>query len=280
MFTPVFHTRAEVAALVAALRKTGTRIALVPTMGALHEGHLELVKLARRHADKVVVSIFVNPTQFAPHEDFDRYPRALGSDVTELSEHKVDLVYAPSVEEMYPDGVKQDVVPQGPPAAGLESEARPHFFGGVATVVTKLFEHVTPDIAVFGEKDWQQLQVIKTFVAAKMGVEIIPGPTVREPDGLALSSRNRYLSPEHRAAAPALHRALSDVAKKIAKGDKITDAISDAKSAIEKAGFSIDYVEARHAEKLTPVTTLKDGPIRLLVAARIGGTRLIDNVGV
>jgi pantoate--beta-alanine ligase len=237
-------------------------------------------RVARKHADRVVVSIFVNPTQFAPHEDFDRYPRTLGNDVTDLSEHKVDLVYAPSIEEMYPDGVKQDVVPEGPPAAGLESDARPHFFGGVATVVTKLFEHVKPDIAVFGEKDWQQLQVIKTFVARKLGVEIVPGPTVREKDGLALSSRNRYLSPEHRASAPALHRALTNAAEKIAQGENIANSITDAKSDIEKAGFSIDYVEARHAEKLTPVTTLKDGPIRLLVAARIGGTRLIDNVGV
>jgi len=276
----IVHDPAELAVAVEDWRTAGDRIALVPTMGALHEGHLELVKLARQHADRVVVSIFVNPTQFAPHEDFDRYPRTLGRDVTELSDVKADLVYAPSVEEMYPDGVQPDVVPQGPPADGLESDARPHFFGGVATVVTKLFEHVRPDVAVFGEKDWQQLQVIKHFVAPKTGVEIVAGPTVREKDGLALSSRNRFLSDEHRASAPALHRALTAAAEKIAKGEQIARAISDARKAIEKAGFSVDYVEARHAEKLTAVTTLEDGPLRLLVAARIGGTRLIDNVAV
>src|SRR5690606_29743216 len=156
------------------------RIALVPTMGALHEGHLALVRLAKKHADRVVVSIFVNPTQFAPHEDFDRYPRTLESDASMLEKEGVDAIYAPSINEMYPEGVAQDVVPNGAPADGLESEARPHFFGGVATVVTRLVQHVRPDIAVFGEKDWQQLQVIRTFVAPPLDVEIVPGPTVRE----------------------------------------------------------------------------------------------------
>lgn len=273
------HTRAELSATLDSYRAKGERIALVPTMGALHDGHLALVRLAKERAGRVVVSIFVNPTQFAPHEDFDRYPRTLESDAAMLEKEGVDLIYAPDIAEIYPDGVAQDMVPQGPPADGLESEARPHFFGGVATVVTKLFEHVRPDIAVFGEKDWQQLQVIKTFVAPRLGVEIVPGPTEREADGLALSSRNRYLSPDHRAAAPALHRALTAAAMKISAGNNISQAVSDARGEIEAAGFTVDYVEARHAETLRPVSAPND-PLRLLVAARIGGTRLIDNVPV
>jgi pantoate--beta-alanine ligase len=280
MFPIVVHTRADLAAQIATFRTKGERIALVPTMGALHAGHLELVKLASEHADRVVVSIFVNPTQFAPHEDFDRYPRVLGQDAVELSAHKVDLVYAPAVEEMYPEGVVQDVVPEGGPAAGLESEARPHFFGGVATVVTRLFDHVKPDVAVFGEKDWQQLQVVRAFVAPKAGVEIIAGPTVREADGLALSSRNRFLSLADRKKAPALHHVLSESAVLISRGAPIANVMTTARREIEKAGFTVDYVEARHAETLAPVTDNHHGPMRLLVAARIGGTRLIDNVAV
>ncbi|BCJ91144.1 pantothenate synthetase 2 [Terrihabitans soli] len=249
-------------------------------MGALHAGHIALVRLAAKHAERVVVTIFVNPTQFAPHEDFDRYPRVLGQDAVELSGAKVDLVYAPSVEEIYPEGVKQDVVPEGGPASGLESNARPHFFGGVATVVTRLFDHVRPDVAIFGEKDWQQLQVIKTFVAPKFDIPIIPGPTVREEDGLALSSRNRYLSLEDRKKAPALHRVLTESAVLISRGAPVSAVMTSAKHEIEKAGFTVDYVEARHAETLAPATDGHHGPIRLLVAARIGGTRLIDNVAV
>ena len=274
------HTRAELSANLDPCRSRGERIALVPTMGALHEGHLALVRLAKQSADRVVVSIFVNPTQFAPHEDFDRYPRTLESDAELLAKEGVDMIYAPSITEMYPDGVVQDVVPQGPPADGLESDARPHFFGGVATVVTRLFKHARPDIAVFGEKDWQQLQVIKTFVAPPLGIEIVPGPTVREPDGLALSSRNRYLSPEHRAAAPALHHVLSESAVLISRGAPIPAVMANARAEIEKAGFTVDYVEARHAETLAPVADTHQGPLRLLVAARIGGTRLIDNAAV
>ena len=281
MSAPVFHTKAEISALVGGFRVKGERVALVPTMGALHEGHVALVHLAHKHADRVVVSIFVNPTQFAPNEDFDRYPRTLGADVTGLGPAKVDLVYAPSVEEMYPEGFATRVLPDGGPAAGLESDARPHFFGGVATVVTKLFTQVKPDIAVFGEKDWQQLQVVKRMTRdLDLGVEIVPAPTVREADGLALSSRNRYLSPKDRKAAPALHRVLSESAVLISRGAPIANVMTNARRQIEKAGFTVDYVEARHAETLAPIQDAHHGPIRLLVAARIGGTRLIDNVAV
>lgn len=280
MFPLVLHTRADLDAALARFRQKGERIALVPTMGALHAGHIALVELAAQHAQRVVVTIFVNPTQFAPHEDFDRYPRVLGQDAVELSGTKVDLVYAPSAAEIYPEGVKQDVVPQGGPADGLESDARPHFFGGVATVVTRLFDHVKPDVAVFGEKDWQQLQVIRSFVAPKFGVEIIPAQTVREEDGLALSSRNRFLSLQDREKAPALHRVLTESAVLISRGAPIGNVMATAKKEIEKAGFTVDYVEARHAETLAPVTDAHHGPVRLLVAARIGGTRLIDNVAV
>jgi pantoate--beta-alanine ligase len=280
MLSHVVHTRADLDKTLATFRARRERIALVPTMGALHAGHIALVNLAAEKADRVVVTIFVNPTQFAPHEDFDRYPRVLGQDAIELSNAKVDLVYAPSVDEIYPEGVKQDVVPEGGPAAGLESDARPHFFGGVATVVTRLFDHVKPDVAIFGEKDWQQLQVIKTFVAPKFDIPIIPGPTVREEDGLALSSRNRYLSPDDRKKAPALHRVLTESAVLISRGAPVGNVMANARKEIEKAGFTVDYVEARHAETLAPATEAHHGPMRLLVAARIGGTRLIDNVAV
>ena len=280
MASIVVHTKSDLQSALGRYRTDGQRIALVPTMGALHEGHLALVKLARQHADRVVVSVFVNPTQFAPHEDFDRYPRTLDSDVEALGD-LADLVYAPSVADMYPEDFATRVLPQGGPADGLESDARPHFFGGVATVVAKLLLRVQPDVAIFGEKDWQQLQVVTQMVRdLDIATSIIPGPTVRESDGLALSSRNRYLSAEDRAAAPILHRSLTAAAGKIAAGADIAEAVQQARREIESAGFSVDYVEARHAKKLTLVSGLDDGSIRLLVAARIGGTRLIDNVPV
>ena len=274
------HTKDDLRTAVAGWRAAGEQVALVPTMGALHAGHLALVRLAGTKADRVVVSIFVNPTQFAPHEDFGRYPRTLEADLEALSAERVDLVYAPSADQIYPEGFVTRVVPDGAPAAGLESDARPHFFGGVATVVTKLFTQVRPDIAVFGEKDWQQLQVVRRLSRdLDLDVEIVPGPTVREPDGLALSSRNRYLDPKHRKAAPTLHRVLSESAVLISRGAPIAAVMTNARHEIEKAGFTVDYVEARHAETLEPVEG-HHGPIRLLVAARIGGTRLIDNVAV
>jgi pantoate--beta-alanine ligase len=277
----VVHTRAELRETVRSWHAAGQRVALVPTMGALHAGHLALVRLARGQADRVVVSIFVNPTQFAPHEDFGRYPRTLDADVEKLAGVAADLVYAPAGDEMYPEGFATRVVPEGGPAAGLESDARPHFFGGVATVVTKLLRQAEPDLAVFGEKDWQQLQVVKRLVAdLDLGVEIVAGPTEREPDGLALSSRNAYLSAEHRAAAPALHRALTEAAALIGGGAPMGPTLARARSSVEAVGFTVDYLEGRHASDLTPIEGPHHGPVRLLVAARIGGTRLIDNVAV
>ncbi len=277
----IVHTRSDLQSAIAAFRKARERVALVPTMGALHEGHLALVRLACGKAERVVVSIFVNPTQFAPHEDFDKYPRTLDSDAEALAGENVDIIYAPGREEMYAADFSTRVLPDGGPAAGLESDARPHFFGGVATVVTKLLLQVRPDLAVFGEKDWQQLQVVKRMVRdLDIGVDIVPGPTVREKDGLALSSRNRYLEPKHREAAPALHRVLNESAVLISRGAPIAQVMTSARHEIEKAGFTVDYVEARHAETLAPVADAHHGPVRLLVAARIGGTRLIDNVPV
>jgi pantoate--beta-alanine ligase len=261
-------------------RQRGGRIALVPTMGALHAGHVSLVRLARRRANRIVVSIFVNPTQFAPHEDFTRYPRTWKEDMGRLAAEKVDLVFAPSVPELYPDGFATRIVPAGP-ALGLESEFRPHFFTGVATVVAKLLIEAMPDIAIFGEKDYQQLQVVKRLAAdLDLPTKIVGSTTIREPDGLALSSRNAYLSPAERAAAPALYRALNAAATAIRKGAPIGPTLDRGRRTIKAAGFKLDYFEARHAETLAPITSKKDGPIRLLAAARLGKTRLIDNLAV
>jgi pantoate--beta-alanine ligase len=261
------------------MRAAHEAVALVPTMGALHNGHLALVRLARRRARRVIVSIFVNPAQFAPHEDFASYPRSFERDIAALSE--VDLIWAPSAETMYPDGFATRIVPEGPAKAGLEDAFRPHFFGGVATVVAKLFNQSTPDVAVFGQKDYQQLLVIQRLVAdLNLPVKIVPAPTIREKDGLAMSSRNAYLSAEQRALAPMLHRVLKDCAVRIADGDRIARVIDEGGQALEGAGFGVDYLEARHARTLEKVDTREDGPIRLLVAAKLGRTRLIDNVAV
>jgi len=271
---------------VAALRRKRDQwkrdtVALVPTMGALHSGHLALVKLARKKAKRVVVSIFVNPTQFAPHEDFGSYPRTWDADLKALSALKVDLVWAPTAEAMYPEGFSTKVAPGGPALAGLEDKFRPHFFGGVTTVVSKLFLQVAPDFAIFGEKDFQQLKVVTAMARdLDIPVKVVGLPTIREKDGLALSSRNAYLSPEERQIAPTLQRALKDCAKHIKDGRPIVDALAVGRAQIERAGFVLDYLEARNANTLAPVQTLKDGPLRLLVAAKLGKTRLIDNIGV
>ena len=256
-------------------------IALVPTMGALHAGHLALVRLAQRRADRVIVSIFVNPTQFAPNEDLNTYPRRFSEDISQLAAMKIDLVWAPSVQTMYPTGFATRIVPEGPATAGLEDAFRPHFFAGVATVVAKLLIQCRPDIAVFGEKDYQQLKVV-TQLARDLDLKtrIVAAPTVREKDGLALSSRNLYLSPHERAAAPVLHRVLADCAKQIAAGRPVSGVLETGRATITKAGFVIDYLEARSAETLAPVAAAEQIPLRLLVAARIGKTRLIDNVAV
>ncbi len=268
-------------AAVAGWRRRRARIALVPTMGALHLGHLSLVRLAGRRADRVVVSIFVNPAQFAPHEDFATYPRTWTTDIAKLAAAGTDLVFAPTVAEVYPEGFATRIAPEGPAQAGLEDRFRPHFFGGVATVVAKLLIEAMPDIAVFGEKDYQQLQVVKRLARdLDLPVKIVGGQTVREQDGLALSSRNVYLSPDERRRAPTLIRVLGESAKAIKAGEPIESVLARGRSAITAAGFALDYLEARHAETLKPIASAKDGPIRLLVAAKLGATRLIDNLGV
>lgn len=266
---------------ITAYRAAGERVALVPTMGALHAGHLTLVRRARRGGARVVVSIFVNPTQFAPHEDLASYPRNFDSDLAALGRERVDLVWAPAVETMYPQGFATRIVPRGPATAGLEDAFRPHFFAGVATVVGKLLIQCLPDMAVFGEKDFQQLRVVTQLAKdLDMPVKIVGVPIVREKDGLALSSRNVYLSAKERAIAPTLHRVLKDCAGKIAKGRPIGGVMAEGRAAIAGAGFALDYLEARHAQTLAPIAAAEDGPLRLLVAARLGKTRLIDNVGV
>jgi pantoate--beta-alanine ligase len=266
---------------VEALRTRKAAVALVPTMGALHDGHVSLVRLARRRAQKVIVSIFVNPTQFAPTEDFGSYPRTWKADVAKLTAEKVDLIWNPDVKAMYPDGFATRIVPEGPATAGLEDRFRPHFFGGVATVVGKLFTQCRPDVAIFGEKDFQQLRVVTRMAAdLDLGVKVIGSRTVRERDGLAMSSRNVYLSPEERQAAPTLNRAMKECAKRLKAGEEFKTAMEAGRELISAAGFALDYFEARHAETLAPVTSMKDGPVRILVAAKLGTTRLIDNIGV
>ena len=265
---------------LAPLRKHG-KVALVPTMGALHAGHLALVRLARRRADRVVVSIFVNPAQFAPHEDFGSYPRTFARDRAALAAVGADLIWTPPPEVMYPPGFATRIVPDGAATAGLEDAFRPHFFAGVATVVAKLFAQCRPDIAVFGEKDYQQLKVVTRLARdLDLGVKVIGLPTIREKDGLALSSRNVYLSPQERAVAPVLYRTLRACADKIDAGGRTAAVMAQGRRSIERAGFALDYLEARHAETLAPIASTKQGPVRLLVAARVGKTRLIDNIAV
>jgi pantoate--beta-alanine ligase len=256
-------------------------LALVPTMGALHAGHLALVRRAKRRADRVIVSIFVNPTQFAPHEDLGSYPRTFDADMAVLARENVHLVWAPTADVMYPHGFATSIVPEGAAKAGLEDVVRPHFFAGVATVVAKLFSQCRPDFALFGEKDYQQLKVVTQMSQdLNLGVKVIGVTTVRERDGLAMSSRNAYLSPQERAAAPVLYRILTSCAERIASRRPIESVMAEGRAAVAAAGFALDYLEARHAETLQPVTSAKDGPIRILVAAKLGKTRLIDNIGV
>lgn len=263
------------------LRARKATIALVPTMGALHDGHVSLVRLAKRRATKVVVSIFVNPTQFAPSEDFSSYPRTWKADVARLKAQNVDLIWNPGVKTMYPDGFATKILTEGPAVAGLEDRFRPHFFGGVTTVVGKLFTQVRPDFAVFGEKDFQQLRVVTRMASdLDLGVKVIGSRTVRERDGLAMSSRNVFLSPEQRRVAPELYRAMKECAKHLWAGDDVEAAMAGGAELIRNAGFILDYFEARHADTLAPIASMKDGPVRILVAAKLGATRLIDNVGV
>ncbi len=274
------HTVPTLRRAVATLRKAG-KVALVPTMGALHAGHLALVREAKRRARRVVVSIFVNPTQFAPSEDFSSYPRNFAADQKALRDAQADLVWAPTPKVMYPDGFSTRIEPKGAALAGLEDKFRPHFFGGVATVVAKLFTQVEPDFALFGEKDYQQLCVVRQMAKdLDLPLTIVGVKTVREKDGLALSSRNAYLSAAERSVAPVLHRVLKSSAARIKNDEPIAHVLDVGRREIDVAGFALDYLEARHAVTLAPVTSRKDGPIRLLVAARIGKTRLIDNIAV
>lgn len=268
-------------AWVSRSRAKGETLALVPTMGALHAGHLALVKLAKRKADRVVVSIFVNPTQFAPNEDFSSYPRTWDADLAALAKLGVDAIWAPSVAIMYPEGFATRIEPAGPALAGLEDKFRPHFFGGVCTVVAKLLLQVSPDFATFGEKDYQQLKVVTAMTRdLDIPTKIIALPTVREKDGLAMSSRNAYLTTAERAIAPILQRVLKECAAHIKQGRSMADVLAAGRAKIERQGFVVDYLEARHAETLAPVASARNGPIRLLVAAKLGRTRLIDNIGV
>jgi pantoate--beta-alanine ligase len=277
----IVTTVAELRHRVAAFRQDDSRIALVPTMGALHSGHLSLVREAQEHADVVVVSIFVNPTQFAPHEDFDRYPRALMADAEKLgATGETDLIFAPSVGEMYPPGfaTKLEV---GGPAAGLESDIRPHFFSGVATVVSKLLIAAMPDVAMFGEKDYQQLLVVRRMVAdLGLNIQILGAPIVRERDGLAMSSRNAYLSPAERQIGGQMNIVLQGLVAELRDGMAIPAVEEKGKNGLLTAGFnSVDYVTVRSAETLEPLTAL-DRPARVLAAATVGATRLIDNMAV
>lgn len=269
---------------VAALKRNGP-LALVPTMGALHEGHLTLVREARRRAAHVAVSIFVNPRQFGANEDLDKYPRQLAADSALLEAEGVSLLWAPDAEAMYPAGYATNISVAGV-SEGLCGGARPGHFDGVATVVCKLFNQVRPDLALFGEKDWQQLAVIRRMardldltepaVGAILGV-----PTVREADGLAMSSRNAYLSPADRARAAALPAAMHTAIAAVRAGAPLAEALAGLTGSLLAGGFSaVDYAEIRDAASLAPLATLGDAPARLLVAARIGGTRLIDNMAV
>lgn len=265
---------------IAALRAQGGKVALVPTMGALHAGHMALVAEAKRRAEHVVASIFVNPRQFAPSEDLAAYPRRAAKDSAMLSEAGVSVLWMPDVEVMYPAGYATNVSVSGV-SEGLDGAARPGHFDGVATVVAKLFNQVRPDVALFGEKDFQQLAVIRRMVAdLDFGIEIVGVPTEREEDGLALSSRNVYLTDEERQQARALPRALGAAASAIESGGDVAEALARAEAALIEGGFqSVDYVAFCDAETLRPVASLERAA-RLLAAARIGKARLIDNVPV
>jgi len=267
------------------LRDGGKRIALVPTMGALHDGHLTLVRRARDIADHVVASIFVNPRQFGPNEDLDAYPRQVAADAAMLEAEGCALLWAPAVEAMYPAGFATTISVAGV-SDGLCGAARPGHFDGVATVVCKLFNQVLPDVALFGEKDVQQLAVIRAMARdldlTHPHVDAIIGvPTVREADGLAMSSRNRYLTAPQRAAAALLPQAMLTAIARIESGAAVADTLAALAAALRGAGFSsVDYAVLAEADTLAPLTALEDRPTRLLVAARIGSTRLIDNMAV
>ncbi len=278
---PAAHTAKSLAETIGDWRALGDSVGFVPTMGALHDGHIALVLKALELADRVVVSIFVNPTQFAPNEDLDRYPRTLEADSALLAATGCHLLYAPEVAEIYPDGFAT-TLHMGGPALELESEARPHFFAGVATVVARLLGQVRPDIAVFGEKDYQQLLVVRRLVAdLALPVKIIAGETVRETDGLALSSRNRYLSSTDRMRAGRLNVILRDLAHALEDGEPVEAALAHARQVAGGVFDGVDYIEVREADTLRALPPGRvSAPARVLAAVRVGSTRLIDNMAV
>jgi pantoate--beta-alanine ligase len=279
---PIARAVADLRRIVKGWRRKGARIALAPTMGALHAGHLSLVKLARQHADKVVVSVFVNPAQFGPNEDYDAYPRDEEGDWRKLAAAGAHLLYAPGAREMYPEDFSTRVEVAGV-SQGLCGASRPHHFSGVATVVAKLFLQCLPDMAVFGEKDYQQLLVIRRMTAdLDMPVRIIGAPVVREPDGLAMSSRNAYLSERERAIAPQLYHVLRDMAQDLAMRRTVEETINAGRLRLEGAGFAVDYLEVRCAVKLHPLEGAleQDASARIFAAVFLGRTRLIDNAPV
>jgi pantoate--beta-alanine ligase len=275
----VIRDREALVAALDALRADGGRVAFVPTMGALHAGHVALIEAAKRPGTRVVASIFVNPTQFGAGEDLGRYPRREQSDLRMLTEAGCDLVWMPSVEVMYPEGHATTIHVAGV-SEGFDGETRPGHFDGVATVVAKLFNQVRPDVAYFGEKDFQQLAVIRRMVAdLDFGIEVIGVPTQRDDDGLALSSRNIYLDEEQRGKAVALPRALGVAARAIGRGEDVATVLADARATLTAAGFEIDYMALADSETLVP-DPAADRPRRLLAAARMGSTRLIDNIAI
>ena len=276
------QTLAALRDVVRGWKREGLRIGLVPTMGNLHAGHYSLIELARQHADRVIASVFVNPTQFGPSEDFARYPRTLDADSEGLAAHGCDLLFAPTVEGMYPDGVDNALqirVP-GELTSILEGAKRPGHFDGVATVVARLFNMVQPDAAVFGQKDYQQLQVIRALVRElAFPIELIAAPTARADDGLALSSRNQYLSIAERAIAPEIHRTLLGIRDATLSSQSLRTIEADAVTRLQRAGFAVDYVQIRRVDLSAAAVDQRTGLVAL-IAARLGSTRLIDNLAL
>lgn len=275
----VARTPREIAERLSPWRRRGGSIGLVPTMGALHDGHLSLLAGARRDCDVVVASLFVNPTQFGPNEDFDRYPRDQRRDLELFREHGADVVYAPGVADVYPDGPEVTVAAAPDLAGVLCGAARPGHFDGVATVVSRLFAHCLPDAAYFGEKDYQQLRIVERMAGdLEPPVRVVGMPIVREPDGLAMSSRNAYLSGAQRRTAPALHAALAEAARALRAGASATEIAARGRARLEEAGFDgVDYLDVRDGATLEAAERHRPG-LRVFAAARLGRTRLIDNV--
>ncbi len=275
----ITHTAEECQQAVYEAAKAGKRIALVPTMGALHAGHASLVAEAKKHADCVVMTIFVNPTQFAPSEDFAQYPRTLKSDIVTARAAGVDILYVPDVADMYPNGAETIII-VGSIGTILCGKTRTGHFSGVATVVVKLLNRVMPHVAIFGEKDFQQLAVIKQTVSdLDMPMDIIGAPTLREVDGLAMSSRNRYLSENERKSAPKLYETLRLLSQRLLSGQEVQKTLIEGHSLLKYAGFEMEYLELCDSDSLQPLDSLQQ-PARLIAAGKLGTTRLIDNIAV